>query len=381
NILKILNDTITDDATWDITVYSNKIIFEASIPNSEYLSLQTIEYTIQPPSINGNITFIQLDPIGKVMCEETRTILSDVIKFSYILPIEPLTGTWKAHMFWNNNTDAGLVSLNFYVIESNGSDSEKDETTIITGLDPQFIFIVVSIIIATFILGLSTYQLIKRYKKAQAEHRNRIYNKYMDLLNLDYIIITEKDSGVNIYEQVIAGKKKDITLIAGFLQAIRSFGIELSESKIQSQTIKLEYHDSKILMSEFRDFRIINIMKENPSQVFFDSLKPLSYDIDKYYGKSIKNFDGEISQFEGIKRLIEDNLQISLIYPLKIVSTKEIKLSSSEKVIVNKVSKLMKERGINHFYVSSLMKENEFNVRIAQIILDLIKKKVFQAYN
>ena len=38
------------------------------------------------------------------------------------------------------------------------------------------------------------------------------------------------------------------TLISGFLEAIRSFGLELNSSADETQTIKLEYKKSKVLM-------------------------------------------------------------------------------------------------------------------------------------
>ena len=119
-------------------------------------------------------------------------------------------------------------------------------------------------------------------------------------------------------------------------------------------------------------------MKDNPSQGFFETLKPLSHDIDRYYGKSLKNFDGELSQFKGIKELLEEHLNISLIYPLKVVMSKDEKLPLGEKIIVNKAFDAMKQRKNNYFYVSNLMPEKEFNVRNAELILKLVKKKIFQ---
>ncbi|GAH12110.1 unnamed protein product, partial [marine sediment metagenome] len=125
----------------------------------------------------------------------------------------------------------------------------------------------VLIVVGSIILAgasFTSYKLIKRSKRIHQEYRQKIYNKYMDVLNLDYFIIIEKRTGLNIYEKVLAGKDMDASLITGFLEAIRSFGIELTGANEQSQTIKLEYQQSKIIMSEFKDFRILLIMKENP---------------------------------------------------------------------------------------------------------------------
>ena len=200
----------------------------------------------------------------------------------------------------------------------------------------------------------------------------------MDVLNLDFIMISQKASGLNIYEQVISGEKRDATLISGFLQAIRAFGIDLTGSEEQSQSIKLEYQKSRILMSEFKDFRIINIFKDSPSKDFKDSLDPLSRDIDKYYGKLIKNFLGDLSKFKGIEELLDKHLHLSLVYPLKLIMPKNIKLDSAEKMLVKKALNIMKKRNMDYFYVSYLFAEKEFNVRNAEKILKLVEKNVFQ---
>ena len=182
---------------------------------------------------------------------------------------------------------------------------------------------------------MSIKKWLKNTKRKHEAHRQSIFNKYMDVLNLEYFIIIHKKSGVNIYEQILATKTIDASLITGFLEAIRTFGIELTGADEQSQTIKLEYHKSKVLMSEFKSFRILLIMKENPSHDFLESIKELSYDINDKYGKLIENFRGNIDSFYSIKDLLEQHLQTALIYPLK-ETKQEVKLNSDEKTIVNR---------------------------------------------
>ena len=200
----------------------------------------------------------------------------------------------------------------------------------------------------------------------------------MDVLNLNYVMVSDKLSGLNIYEQMISGKEMNPTLLSGFLQAISSFGIELTDSEEQSQTIKLEFQNSKILMSDFKNYRLINVFEENPSKEFMDSIEPLSQDIDKYYGKLLKNFDGETTKFFGIKELLERYLQISLVYPLKVVITDNTKLNSEEKTLVYLAINYMKKRNSDYFYISYLMSEGDFNPKRAEKILGLIDRRIFQ---
>ncbi|MFX1393648.1 MAG: hypothetical protein ACFFAH_08740, partial [Promethearchaeota archaeon] len=203
-------------------------------------------------------------------------------------------------------------------------------------------------------------------------------NQFKDLMNLNYIMITEKKSGLNIFEQYIAGQEIDATLISGFLNAIRAFGIELTKSNDQSQTISLEYKDSKVLMSEFKNFRIIVIMKERPSEQMINSITDLSYSIEKKYSEILGQFKGNIVQFAGISDLIEEHLHTSFISPLKVVEQIDVKLSIGERAIINKAKELMKEYNLNYFHSTYLISEQKFKPSDVENILNLINKKIFQ---
>ncbi|MHA1526794.1 MAG: hypothetical protein ACTSQD_07170, partial [Promethearchaeota archaeon] len=299
--------------------------------------------------------------------------------FLYTLPLNPNGGQWKAFIFWNNLTDAGSENLILQVTIDSGGGGGGGGSTVVTGIDPQLIFMVILYVAIATLAGLSSYKMIKRHKKRKAEHREQVFNKYMDLLNLDFVMIIDKKSGLSVYDQILAGKERDSSLISGFLEAIRTFGIDLTGSEDESQTISLQYQNMNVIMNDFKNFRILNIMKDSPSKDFLDSLRPLSHDIDTFYGKSLKEFDGNVTKFRGIKDLLETHLHTPLIYPLKVIESNEFKLDSAEKSITEKAESLMKKNNTDHFYVSHLMgTSKEFNVKNAEIILKLIEKKVFR---
>ena len=380
NTIFIYNDSFSQGAFWNITAYSPDIPFDATIPTKIYGASQTMKITVIPPPTIGNLSFFLIDPFGDGLLIGTSENPTEDVLFEHTFSINPFIGQWKAYILWNNLTDVGLQVLTFQVgTASTDGGGGGSGTTVVSGIDPQLIYMTLLYIVIGSLVGLSSYKMVKRHKRAKVAHREKIFNKYMDLLNLDYIMISEKESGVNVYEQILAGKERDVTLISGFLEAIRSFGIELSGSEDESQAIRLQYQNMNIIMNDFRNFRILNVMKEPPSQDFLDSLRPLSHDIETYYGKSLKEFDGEVTKFRGIKDLLEDHLQTPLLYPLKVVMAKETKLNSAEKSIVNKALSLMKRNNVDHFFVSYLMgKAKEFNVKNAEIILKIIEKKVFR---
>ena len=369
NLVIIPNNTIIDGAEWKIEANSPSTSFTLNVPSTTFEPSQELKFSIETP-IPGNYTFVLIDPLGFEIFTETIELPGDTNQFSYSLSSNPYEGVYNAYIFFFNETHAGVQHQVFTI-------------NVPFIFDPNIAYIIIitvfSIIFVGLITGLSSYQVIKRYRTKRERYRQKIFNMYMDVFNLKYFLVLNKTSGLNVYEQILAGKEMDPTLISGFLQAIRTFGIELTDAEDQSQTIKLEFQNSKILMAEYKKFRLIFIMKENPSNTFLDSIRLLSQDIDEIYGKFIAEFKGNRQHFIGIRELLERNLNISLIYPLKIVESEQIRLHATEKSIISRARRIMSEKNLNRFFVSYLMSDKkEFNVRTAEIILNLIHKNVFQ---
>ena len=287
-----------------------------------------------------------------------------------MLPSNAHQGIYNAYIFFFNGTHAGCQRQAFTI-------------NVPYIPDPNTLYIIIiavfTVIFISAIAGMTSYQLIKRHKTKRERFRQKVLNMYMDVFNLNYFMVLNRASGLNVYELALAGKEIDPTLVSGFLQAIRTFGIELTDAEDQSQTIKLEFQNSKILMAEFRQFRLIFIMRENPSQDFINSIRLLSQDIDEIYGDFIAEFKGDRQHFTGIRELLERDLNISLMYPLKIVQSDHVRLKPAEKSVINKAESVMKEKKNAYFYVSYLMADKkEFTVKTAKIILNLIQKKIFQ---
>ena len=367
-LIFIPNNSIFYGDQWEIQANSQNKALSLHVPETKFEPEQNLQFSVLPPIYPGNLTYILFNSLGFEEHEEImgiEEITTEEIVLSYTLPSNPNEGTYKAYIFWNNNTAAGVETQEF-------------EITVPFVLDPMIIVIIIAAIVVVALASFTTYKLVKRTKRIHEEYRQKIYNKYMDVLNLDYFIIIEKKTGLNIYEQVLASKTIDASLITGFLDAIRTFGIELTGANEQSQAIKLEYQDSKIIMSEYKNFRIMLIMKEHPSQAFLESIKALSYDIDNKYGETIAKFDGNISKFIGIKELLDQHLVTSLIYPLK-VEPQDIKITSDEKSFINRALNIMKKRNTDYFFVSYLLSTKKgFQAKDAETILNLINKKIFQ---
>ncbi|MHA2394440.1 MAG: hypothetical protein ACXAEX_21080, partial [Promethearchaeota archaeon] len=271
---------------------------------------------------------------------------------------------------WYNATDGG--------IETEGFRINLPPPPFITQGE---LIIIISSIIAGTIVSLISYRTYKNYRRNKIEKAQKLYNQCIDSFNLDYLMVTDKKSGLNLYTQNFSEKEIDAAMISGFLQAIHTFGIELMKVEDRSQTIKLEYQNSIILMSEFVNLRLILMMKESPSRFFLYSVEELAYDIYKNYGDIIDNFNGDIKPFKRIEDLLQRHLNISFIYPLKLSKIDElskIRIAQHEREFVNKAVKLMKSKNRDYFYINSLLPEKECTPKDVDALLKLFDKGVFE---
>jgi len=360
----IPENVILDGVAWEISANSPNIGLSLNTPKRSFEPSQELKYSVFAPSLEGNYTFILIDSLDfEIDRKEVPVTLTETV-YNYTLSGNPNEGTYKAYIFWYNLTEAGsiieLFSVNIDIL-------------------PLLILLISIIGSISTAVAYTSYKVTKKVKRTREEYRKSIFNKYMDILNLEYIIIMDKNSGLNIYDKIFASKNIDASLISGFLEAIRNFGIDLTGSNQQSQTVKLEYQQSKIIMSEFKNFRMTVILKENPSENFLEAIKELSYDIENKFGKEIEKFDGEVSKFSGIKNIIERHLPVSLIYPLKINEIKTVKLNSKEEQIIKLATSIMKKKNLKYFFVSNIISlKGEFQAKDAELILNLIEKRVFE---
>ncbi|TFG25377.1 MAG: hypothetical protein EU532_11750 [Promethearchaeota archaeon] len=383
SFIHILNNTIYNEANWLITAFSPIIICTIQLPTLNFNLAQDLEVSIETPSIQGNLTFILIGPNNEEIYKKSEKVTSKLMNFSYLIRVNDPLGEWKAITFWYNDTAAGVDVIIFTVsavpiTAENGEDNSRTPINV-AELDLFIIYIVLAISTGLVILSVGSLKVLKKYKLKNEALKQKKFNQYKDLLNLNSLIVISKKSGVNVYEKIFSGKKIDPTLISGFLEAIRGFGIELTDAEDISQTIKLEYKNSKIIMSDFKDFRLIIIMRTTPSHDFVkESIKTLSYEIEEKFGKSLETFKGERTHFEGITNILKNHLNISLILPLEVVLSKDLPLTHEEKALVNRALIMTKKSNSKFFYARHLIPENINDTKPIDAILKLVDKGVFQ---
>jgi len=368
NYVIIPNDTITEGANWLITASSTEISFGLTVDRTEFYAGQELKFFLADPVLDGNYTFVLTDTFEDQINSTTKVIPPGSNSFTYTIPSNALDGDYKAYVYWFNGTDAGIVTQVFTVILP-----EVIDWALIIGI----------VVIAGLgsAVSVSSIVLIKKKKRKKLAVKQKTINKFMDILNLNYVIVIEKKSSLNVYDQAFTGKKFNSTLISGFLEAIHHFGLDVTGSEEDSQTVKLEYKNSKILMSDFKHFRLIFIMKDLPSPQFYEVIGDLSLEIEEKFGMYLKEFKGNLQPFEGIENLLKSYLGTAFLYPLKLTGTGKMKIGPAEKTLINKAITTMKQTRLEYFYVTQLIREKTLDSKEIEALYSLIIKRVFNPYS
>ncbi|HEC38300.1 MAG TPA: hypothetical protein ENI29_08690 [bacterium] len=374
--ITIPNSVILNGSNWKIEAESQNTEFNINLLIKEWERGQPLQFSATAPMINGEFIFYLINPAGAGFEDpvDTKEVTSGETFFNYSIPLNAIEGTYSVYIYWKNRTDAGVQYEEFTITVP----------IIPFSIDPWIIVSIIFIVSAIFISSLLLYKGIQKLRGNIIEKAQKVYSQCIDILNLDYLMVTDKKSGLNVYTQSLTGNEIDATLISGFLQAIHSFGIELMKVEDRSQTIKLEYQNSIIIMSEFVNLRLILIMKERPSRFFLYSIDELAYDIYENYGDLIQAFNGDVKHFNGISELIKHHLYISFASSLKVSKTEplgKIRLNQNERSYVNKAVSLMKLNNLNHFFIRDIISIKECNPKDVEIILNLLSKKIFHPSN
>ncbi|MFX0007918.1 MAG: hypothetical protein ACFFA7_13105 [Promethearchaeota archaeon] len=368
----IPNGSISDGAEWRITANSPNIPLSLNVPSTEFGPNQEIQFSVIAPIYPGNLTFRLVNSLGFLAQSDVvymfKSIETEDLLLNYQLSANPHKGIYKAYVFWYNDTAGGIITQEFKV-------------NVPFTIPPIWIVIGITIAITGITAGVMSYRTIKKYRIRKMEEEQKLFHKCMDVLNLYHVIVSDKKSGLNIYQQDFTEKKIDAAMISGFLQAIHNFGIELIKIEDSSQTIKLEYKDSIIIMTEFVNIRLILIMKAAPSSNFLYSLEDLAYDVYKYFGEAIDKFNGDIKPFKSIEKFLKQHLNTTLTYPTKLTNlanSDKIRINPSGREMISKARSIMKKRNSDTFYLSSLLLEKECSPKDLEAILNLIDKKIIE---
>ena len=380
----IRNETISDGSDWLLTARSYLYEYQIDCSNDLVIQGGTLSVSLHIIEGNGIAVLKMFNSQGIEIYNTTKIIDTSLTNFNYTLPTDIPTGLYYVYIFWQNNVNAGVQSHAFYI-----SSNQK----LIT-IEPKLL---VSLIMGVLILAgaLVSYKVfsskrkrrdITDYIRKDEEKTDRkvtklyekiISNKFLDLFNLKYIIISEKFSGLYVFEEAFQDVEFDPLLVSGFIGAIKSFGQEVINIETDNQILNIEYQTSNIYLVELSCFNFILIMGAKPSNEFLLAVDNLIEEIDYRYGHLIEGYQGDITKFDGIIEIIEKYLGVNLLFPFNFNANLNHTFTPEEKDVLYKAYDAMKQTNENYFYLSQILNETNFDLKTAEIILKFISQDIF----
>ncbi|MFX1318939.1 MAG: hypothetical protein ACFE9O_07305 [Promethearchaeota archaeon] len=226
-------------------------------------------------------------------------------------------------------------------------------TSLITQNLPTILMLVALITIiplGSFLAYRRYYLLPKRQEKL--EKYQTIADTFSDVANLNRLLVLHKESGICVFDP-FAEESQDATLVAGFLQAISTFGHDLGDSQglangsDEARTLReLQYEGFRILINDAQFIRVALVLSGTPSEQLRGRLETFSDVFEKRYQADFEQWEGRVDQFNGASDLVEDVFLISLRHPHSVTPSKPrgIQLTSVESDIYSLSKELTKDR-------------------------------------
>jgi hypothetical protein len=381
----IINETITDGSNWLLTARSYLCEYQIDCSNDQIVQGGILSVNLQIAQGNGLAVLKIFNSQGVEIYNATKIIDAPLTYFNYPLPTNIPTGIYYVYIFWQNNVDAGVQSHAFYI-----SSNQK----LITIEPKLLLLLIVGVLMLTG--AIASYRVhtsirkrrkmkdssYKQKQKTDKKELKKLYekiisSKFLDIFNLKYIIISEKLSGLYVFEEAFQDVDFDPLLVSGFIGAIKSFGKEVINIETDNQILNIEYQTSNIYLVELNSFNFILIMGSKPSNEFLLAVDNLVEEIDYRYGDLIEGYQGDINKFNRIIDIIEKYLDVNLLYPFNFNANLNYTFTPEEKELLYKVYDTMKQTNKNYFYLSQILSETKFDLKIAEIILKFISQDIF----
>jgi hypothetical protein len=266
-----------------------------------------------------------------------------------------------------------------------------------SGLPWYILLALIGVIAVLGVISLRSYVIIpaKRRKRATLLATTQ---RYKDIMNIEAIVVSGKESGINIYSKsYYVFKSYQNELLSGFIQAITLISREIiGREKMEQVTIKsdplkskekiieLDFKHFNFFISDYKELRIVFILKEKASERFKEKTAEFLSKINSHVSHKIEKWDGDLEIFNKIlPPLIQDHFQLYYREEYRINPTidpnlisKETALSKMEKRVLNVIFSMTREQ--KNFYLRDTTEtvHEKDQDKIIEALEMLIKKQI-----
>ena len=256
---------------------------------------------------------------------------------------------------------------------SNASESSNSPIGIdLSGIIPIFI-IIGSIAGSSIIIGSFYKIIIIPKRETQKNTLKKIRNVFDDAINMEYILVIYKESGVSIFFKSMGLENVDPDLISGFISAISSFGekIELNES-----LTKMKYGDKSLLLADGKYIRVGIVLNDKGSELIRENLKKFTEEFEERYADTLPKWESSLMVFKDAGDLVDKIFNTSIILPhivkYNISDIKDLQYNISRNILYEAES-LLEEPNREYFFIGKLLNrvQEETKKEIGEIFLGI----------
>jgi len=217
-------------------------------------------------------------------------------------------------------------------------------------------------------------------KRIQAE-RNRIWQIFLDVLNIKHIILMDKESGLALLNYPVSAVDIEVELLSGFIQANITFsesskGLSSDSSLVlESPYYELQYKKFNILLKNGEYIRLIMILDHKSSEHMKNLVSHFLPEFEVRFKEqlSIYQNSGAFSSKNMVEFII-DSFNINLVFPMTLAYAippeflEEINNDPIQSAIINLAKDTLSSKSF--FYINTLLDKLKKIVNIdAKIIL------------
>jgi hypothetical protein len=218
--------------------------------------------------------------------------------------------------------------------------------------------------------------------------QDRIWQIFLDVLNIKHIIIMDKESGVSLLNYPVSAVDVDAGLLSGFIQANISFSESTKSLQADSSSIidnpfyEFQYQTFNILLKNGNYIRLCMILDHKASDTMKKHVSTFLIDFENAFEKIFKEFQ-ETGEFDSdnMVNFIINTFNISLVFPMTLAhaippeNLEIINNNPIKKAIMNLSKDFLSSK--QFFYINSLLNELK---NIVNFDANFLLNEIYQLY-
>ncbi|MHA1786263.1 MAG: hypothetical protein ACTSVE_13810 [Candidatus Helarchaeota archaeon] len=225
-----------------------------------------------------------------------------------------------------------------------------------------------------------------KVRKPRKIYKNKVlmekYYRYFDSHNVQRMLIIDKNSGLRIGAKNYGSETPiDEDLVSGFIQAISSFGQEIS--KLDTAVMEnISYKGFKILLESGKYVDICLLLNEHESPYMRNKIRRAKEEFETEYEKDLKEFMGNIRVFDNIYPNFDDKMDIYLTQNFQInlkVSSKKARFLNKHQKALMRIIVPLSNKPFKIKQIMELAKKSKIKLQEPEIfaeIFDMIEKGI-----